>query len=101
MPDGTQTAPDHALGDFPSYKWREIAAFLPEDLTGWSVLDIGCNAGFYSFQLASRGANVEGIDSNLHYLSQAKWASKHFDVKNRVHFEKKTGVRIGPKQKDL
>ena len=54
LPDGTQTAPDHFLGDFPSYKWREIASCLPEDLTGWRALDIGCNAGFYSFELARR-----------------------------------------------
>src|SRR4051812_58580 len=45
LPDGTQTAPDHELGDFPSFKWRNIAAAVPQDLSGWRVLDIGCNAG--------------------------------------------------------
>ncbi len=56
LPDGRQTAPGHPLGDFPSFKWRELAPSLPQDLTGWSALDIGCNAGFYSFELARRGA---------------------------------------------
>src|SRR5215203_2747499 len=63
LPDGTQTAPDHPLGDFPSYKWRHLSEHIPQDLTGWKVLDIGCNAGFYGFELAKRGGKVTGIDS--------------------------------------
>ncbi|MBD3240293.1 MAG: TIGR04290 family methyltransferase [Chitinivibrionales bacterium] len=86
LPDGTQTAPDHFLGDFPSYKWRELAACLPQDLSGWTVLDIGCNAGYYSFELAGRGATVTGIDSNPHYLAQARWAAQQFGLAHRVQF---------------
>src|SRR5213075_1703884 len=71
LPDGTQTCPDHWLGDFPAFKWREIAPHLPADLTGWSCLDIGCNAGFYTFELARRGARVLGIDVDERYLRQA------------------------------
>lgn len=52
LPDGRQTAPDHELGDFPRFKWRRIQQVIPEDLSGWTVLDVGCNAGFYSFELA-------------------------------------------------
>jgi tRNA (mo5U34)-methyltransferase len=77
LPGGLQTAPDHPLGDFPSFKWRQIAPHLPADLTGWRALDIGCNAGFYSFELARRGASVVGIDSDEHYLRQARWAAEH------------------------
>lgn len=73
LPDGTQTAPDHFLGDFPAFKWKEIQSHIPEDLTGKTVLDIGCNAGFYSIELARRGAKVTGIDLDPHYLEQAKW----------------------------
>jgi len=86
LPDGTQTAPDHPLGDFPSFKWRRISPLLPQDLTGWQVLDIGCNAGFYSFQLARRGAEVTAIDINPHYLRQAQWAGEQFGVLDRIHF---------------
>ncbi len=75
LPDGTQTAPDHWLGDFPAFKWRQIAPHLPNTLKGWSVLDIGCNAGFYSLELARRGAQVMGIDVSKHYLQQARWAA--------------------------
>jgi tRNA (mo5U34)-methyltransferase len=86
LPDGTQTAPNHFLGDFPSFKWREVASHLPKDLRGWHALDIGCNAGFYTFELARRGAAVTGIDVNPHYLNQARWAAKEFQLEDRVTF---------------
>ncbi len=86
LPDGTQTAPDHWLGDFPAMKWQTLAPHLPADLTGWRALDIGCNAGFYSFELARRGAQVLGIDVNPHYLRQAQWAAPHFGVEGQVKF---------------
>lgn len=86
LPDGSQTAPDHFLGDFPSYKWKEIAECLPTDMSGWSVLDIGCNAGFYSFQLARRGARVVAIDANPKYLAQARWAAGLYGLRDRILF---------------
>ena len=86
LPDGTQTAPDHFLGDFPAYKWLEISPFLPQDLTGIRALDIGCNAGYYSFELARRGAEVTAIDSDERYLRQARWAAKIIGVHHRIEF---------------
>lgn len=86
LKDGSQTAPGHPYGDFPRFKWNQIAAVLPEDLTGWTALDIGCNAGYYSFELARRGARVTAIDSNPHYLRQARWATQHFQLSDRIQF---------------
>ena len=86
LPDGTQTAPDHWLGDFPAFKWQEIAPHLPERLDGWRALDIGCNAGFYSFELARRGAHVTGIDVDKHYLKQARWAAAQYGLEAQTHF---------------
>jgi tRNA (mo5U34)-methyltransferase len=80
LPDGRQTAPDHPLGDFPAFKWEQIASVLPSDMSGMRALDIGCNAGFYSLALAQRGAGVLGIDVDPHYLRQAKWARAQFGV---------------------
>jgi tRNA (mo5U34)-methyltransferase len=88
LPDGTQTAPDHALGDFPSYKWDVLAPVLPARLDGWTALDIGCNAGFYSFELARRGARVTGIDVDERYLAQARWAAGAFGLGERVEFRR-------------
>ena len=86
LPDGTQTVPDHYLGDFPTFKWEQIRDHLPVDLAGWTALDIGCNAGFYSFELARRGAAVTGVDHDPHYLRQARWAARQFGLENRVRF---------------
>jgi tRNA (mo5U34)-methyltransferase len=80
LPDGHQTAPDHPLGDFPSFKWEQIAGALPADMGGTRVLDIGCNAGFYSVALAQRGAKVLGIDADPHYLRQARWVREQFGI---------------------
>jgi tRNA (mo5U34)-methyltransferase len=89
LPDGTQTCPDHWLGDFPAFKWTQLAAHVPEDLSGWSCLDIGCNAGFYTFELARRGATVLGIDLDDRYLRQARWARGQFGFDDeRVRFER-------------
>jgi tRNA (mo5U34)-methyltransferase len=88
LPDGRQTCPDHRFGDFPSVKWRQIAPHVPQDLSGWTCLDIGCNSGFYSFELAKRGAVVLGIDVDDHYLKQARWACDQFGMRSRVRFER-------------
>jgi tRNA (mo5U34)-methyltransferase len=88
LPDGTQTAPDHFLGDFPTFKWEQIRSSIPEDLAGWTALDIGCNAGFYTFELARRGARVTGIDYDERYLGQARWAARQFGVEDRVEFRR-------------
>jgi tRNA (mo5U34)-methyltransferase len=73
---GVKTAPDHFLGDYPSVKFGGFRHAIPEDLTGKSVLDIGCNAGFYSIEMKKRGASrVLGIDSDEDYLKQARFAA--------------------------
>lgn len=74
---GYQTAPNHFLGDYPTFKWKNFAHVIPADLSGKSVLDIGCNGGFYSLEMKRRGASrVVGIDSDDDYLSQARFAAQ-------------------------
>jgi len=86
LPGGVQTAPEHFLGDFPNLKWKQLEPHLPKNLAGWKVLDVGCNAGFYSFELAKRGAQVLGIDSDEHYLRQARWIAQEFHPSNPPTF---------------
>lgn len=87
LPGGVQTVPHHFLGgDFPRFKWLDIAPHIPQDLTGWRVLDVGCNAGFYSFELARRGANVLAIDHEPLYLDQARWAAPRMGLSDRIEF---------------
>ena len=74
---GVKTAPDHFLGDYPNCKWQSFRHSIPEDLTGKTVLDIGCNGGFYSLEMKRRGADrVVSVDSDDNYLSQARFASE-------------------------
>jgi len=89
LPGGVQTAPDHVLGgDFPGFKWQQIVPRLPRDLSGWRVLDVGCNAGFYTFELARRGANVLAIDVEDLHLDQARWAAGVLGLERQVEFRR-------------
>lgn len=73
---GVRTAPDHPLGNFLRDLWTQVESAFPQDMTGKTVLDIGCNAGFYSLQLHARGAQVTGIEHDAHYLEQARFAAR-------------------------
>jgi tRNA (mo5U34)-methyltransferase len=78
---GVRTAPDHFLGDYPMVKWRRFAHAIPADLSGKTVLDIGCNAGFYAMEMQRRGAaRVLGIDFDADYLAQARFAAEVTDL---------------------
>jgi tRNA (mo5U34)-methyltransferase len=92
--DGEWTAPRHYLGDFPRVKWERIQTVIPADLTGRTVLDIGCNAGFYSLELKSRGADlVVAIDSDPRYLAQARLAAQTRDL--QIDFRQMSVYDIG------
>jgi len=74
---GIATAPGHLLGDYPRCKWNAFSSAIPADLRGWTVLDIGCNAGFYALEMKKRGADrVVGIDGDVRYLAQARFAAE-------------------------
>ncbi len=74
---GVRTAPEHFLGDYPQVKWARFRDSLPADLSGMTVLDIGCNAGFYSMEMKRRGAErVLGVDFDEDYLAQARFAAE-------------------------
>src|SRR4051812_28054297 len=78
---GVQTAPNHFLGDYPRNKWQSFAHVIPTDLHGKSVLDIGCNGGFYSIEMKRRGAKrVLAIDFDEVYLAQARFAAEVCDA---------------------
>jgi len=78
---GIQTAPDHFLGDYPSVKARQFWHNVEPALPGSTVLDIGCNAGFYALAAKRAGAaRVVGIDSDPDYLAQARFAAEVLDL---------------------
>jgi tRNA (mo5U34)-methyltransferase len=73
---GVRTAPEHPLGNFLRELWEAVSPFFPADMRGKTVLDIGCNAGFYSQRMHERGARVTGIDHDGRYLAQARFAAE-------------------------
>ncbi len=49
---------------------------FPRDFSGKTVLDVGCNAGYYSFVAKARGANrVVGVELDPHCVQQAEYLS--------------------------
>jgi tRNA (mo5U34)-methyltransferase len=78
--NGVQTAPNHFLHDYPNVKWRRFQHAVPQDLSGKTVLDIGCNGGFYSIEMKRRGAErVVAVDFDDRYLEQARFAAEVTD----------------------
>jgi tRNA (mo5U34)-methyltransferase len=91
---GVKTAPTHFLGDYPALKWRRFSHALPSDLRGRTVLDIGCNAGFYSIEMKRRGADrVLGIDCDAEYLAQARFAGEVSGLE--IEFQKLSVYDVG------
>jgi len=91
---GVPTAPHHFLGDFPNIKWKNMASAIPQDLTGATVLDVGCNGGFYSIEMKKRGAKrVIGIDVDDRYLNQARFAAETLGVD--IELEKCSVYEVG------
>ena len=82
---GICTSP--AEPDYPASRWRLIEPHVPEDLTGKSVLDLGCNAGFFSLKMKERGASyVLGVDVSSTCIAQAKFVAEYLglDVNYKV-----------------
>lgn len=92
--NGVRTAPAHFLGDYPTVKWRRFSQVVPDRLEGKSVLDIGCNAGFYAMEMKRRGAErVLGLDTEDEYLAQARFAAEISGLK--IEFRKLSAYDVG------
>ena len=60
-----------------------LSLLLGDELSSMSVLDIGCNSGWFSFDLADRGAcTVDGVDLRAHNVEQARFLSSYFGFDN-------------------
>ena len=69
------------MPEHPANRWRIIDSFVPQDLSGKTVLDIGVNAGFFSLEMKRRGAErVLGIDIMPHILAQTRFTSHWFEL---------------------
>src|SRR3954469_24509944 len=78
--DGIVTKTESVMGepvDHPRETWELIRQCLPVDLAGKSVLDVGCNGGFYCVEAKRRGASrVLGVDGQRQHVRQAVFVRK-------------------------
>lgn len=92
---GAYTGEDNA---HPLPTWKRISPVLPQDLSGKTVLDIGCNAGFYSFKARERNAKrVLGLDAQLWHVRQARFAAQGLGH-DRVEFRQGSVYDLTPEK---
>jgi tRNA (mo5U34)-methyltransferase len=82
--------------DHPQGTWQTIRRHLPEDLQGKSLLDVGCNAGFYAVEAKRRGAaRVLGVDAQRHQIRQARFVRRALGLD--IEFEKLSVYDLDPR----
>jgi tRNA (mo5U34)-methyltransferase len=78
--DGIFSKTESVMGepiDHPRETWEVIQQCLPADLTGKTLLDVGCNGGFYCVEAKRRGARrVLGVDGQRQHVRQALFVRK-------------------------
>ena len=75
-------------GFYEGIKYDRIRASISQTLgvgPQASVLDLGCNEGYFPLRLASEGFWVTGIDGGSNYVNVAKFLQQRFSV-NRASF---------------
>ncbi|HEY0077736.1 MAG TPA: DUF1698 domain-containing protein [Pyrinomonadaceae bacterium] len=82
--------------DHPQSTWQTVRRHLPEDLRGKSLLDVGCNAGFYAVEAKRRGAaRVLGVDAQRHQIRQARFVGRALALD--IEFEKMSVYDLDPR----
>jgi tRNA (mo5U34)-methyltransferase len=83
LPNGLRTGKGE--GYDAQARWNLIAAHVPANLAGKTVLDLGGNAGFFSIQMKLRGASrCVLVDPFVEFNRQAKFAAAQFGVELEV-----------------
>ncbi len=95
--DGLVTKSKSAIGepvDHPRPTWEAVKGCLP-DVSGQTVLDVGCNAGFYSIEMKRRGAaRVLGIDSQRDLIRQAEFVRDVLGLE--IDYQRKSVYDLDP-----
>lgn len=72
---------------FPDRVWAYLKPIFPADLLGASMLDVGCNAGFFSILAKLRGAGrTLGVESVDFFFNQAEYIRQiwQLDIEYRL-----------------
>ena len=79
LPFGIQSRPGYspARGD----NFQLLLEALPESMEGFTVLDLGCNAGVFSIEAKKLGASrVVGVDYSEQYIRQANFCAEVLEL---------------------
>ncbi len=97
--NGLYTKTESVMGepiDHPLGPWQTIQKLLPRDLSGKTLLDVGCNAGFYAFAAKRRGAmRVLGVDGQRQHVRQGLFVRKLLDLE--VEFRRLNVYELTPR----
>ncbi len=89
LPHGVRTRPDHQVSH--GKNCVKLARLQPVfdaiGLHGKTVLDVGCNEGFFSLHLFQAGANVLGIDADHNRIDKARFVVGTLEMSDNVRFE--------------
>jgi tRNA (mo5U34)-methyltransferase len=81
FPNGVRTGSGKEPGYDAEARWKFIEPYVPDDLSGKTVLDVGGNAGYFSIQMKLRGAEkCILVDPFVEFIRQAEFAAKQFNV---------------------
>lgn len=85
LPSGVWTGSGREPSYQPEMRWKLIEPFVPADLSGRTVLDVGGNAGYFSIQMKRRGAKrCVLLEPYVEFAAQARYVADSFDVKLEV-----------------
>jgi tRNA (mo5U34)-methyltransferase len=77
--DGVITTDSKISG---THLWKVIKTqYLPDSMNGMRVLDLGCNAGYFSVQAAILGAMVVAVENSSKFYRQAEFTKMYFEEK--------------------
>jgi tRNA (mo5U34)-methyltransferase len=97
--DGLYTKTESVMGepvDHPRGPWQTIQTLLPAGLDGKTLLDVGCNAGFYAFEAKRRGAKrVLGVDGQRQHVRQGLFVRKVLGLE--VEFRRFNVYELAPR----
>ena len=74
--------------DWHLWRWsvdQPVLAEALDGLSGKSIIDIGCNDGWYGFQAANEGANVIGVDGRDDAIKRASLIRQYYGLGNIEH----------------
>jgi len=96
--EGIETNPEKP--DNSAVRWELLEPLVPENLNGKTVLDLGCNAGYFSIKMRERGAEVLGVDWYPDAIEQAEFVAEvlghdiEYQVANIYEFVLQTDRRF-------